>query len=567
MELLKQLLPDTENIQIQNYELDRIQKQVQICLCSTQPFAACPVCQHPSHRVHSRYERTLADLPWAEFQVQIRFEVRKLFCENPVCKRRIFSERLPQIAAPWARRTQRLNTQLSEIGLALGGSAGKKLSQKLHCGVSRNTILRLVMRLPIPQVISPKQVGVDDFAFRKCVSYGTMIVNLETHKPIALLPGRAADPLAAWLSQHPSIEIVSRDRAQSFRSGITTGAPTAIQVADRFHLMHNLAEVLEQVLRTQTQVLRRVGKPESKQVSTETIARVAQVLSDLVPKSDITPNLDTQSQSESVIGSAHWLKRSTQHQDIWRLFEQGWATAAIAQHVGLSARTVQRDLRKPQFADPQQRADYGESLAAPYRVAILQYLQQYGSVYGLFQALKCQGYQGSRRTLSRYVQRLHETEALNPQAKVSRPVHRSKRTTISTVPATPLSAKQATWFVMRPARERTREQKRIITSLKAQSSTLKTAIDLSEQFCKLIRDRHAEQFEPWLERATRSQLLPFEKFAQGLQQDYAAVKAAMSLPVSNGPVEGQVNRLKVLKRQMYGRAGIKLLERRFLLAS
>ena len=399
MELLKQLLPDSEHIEVQNYELDRVQQQVRICLCSTQAFAACPVCQQPSHRVHSRYERTLADLPWAEFQVQIRFEVRKLFCENSVCERRIFSERLPQIAAPWARRTQRLNTQLSEIGLALGGSAGKKLSQKLHCEVSRNTILRLVMRLPIPQVTNPKQVGVDDFAFRKCVSYGTMIVNLETHKPIALLPGRAAEPLAAWLSQHPSIEMVSRDRAQSFRSGITTGAPTATQVADRFHLMHNLAEVLEQVLRTQTQVLKRVGKPESKRVSAETVVRVAQVLSNLIPKSDIAPELDTQSQSESAIGSAYWRKRSKQHQDIWRLFEQGWATAAIAQHIGLSARTVQRDLRKPQFADPQQRADCGESLAAPYRVAILQYLQQHGGVYGLFQALKRQGYQGYGATI------------------------------------------------------------------------------------------------------------------------------------------------------------------------
>jgi hypothetical protein len=154
----------------------------------------------------------------------LQVEVRKFFCDHPTCQRRIFGERLREIAAPWARRTNRLNVQLSEIGLALGGTAGTKLSQKLHCGVSRNTILRLVMRLPPPQVSAPKIVGVDDFAFCKCVSYGTIIVDLETHKPIALLPGRSADPIAQWLSQHPGIETVSRDRSSSFRSGITAGA-------------------------------------------------------------------------------------------------------------------------------------------------------------------------------------------------------------------------------------------------------------------------------------------------------------------------------------------------------
>jgi transposase len=314
--------------------------------------------------------------------------VRKFFCENSACQRRIFSERLPQIAAPWARRTQRLNVQLSEIGLVLGGSAGKKLSQKLHCGVSRNTILRLVMRLPIPQVTNPKIVGVDDFAFRKCVSYGTIVVDLETHKPIALLPGRAAEPVAEWLSQHPDIETVSRDRSPSFRSGITAGSPSATQVADRFHLMQNLAEVLEQVLRTQAQVLRTVGKPESKQVSSETIAVIAQMLTDLAPKSDLVPASDSEPQAEHTIGSDYWQRRSAQHQTIWSLFEQGWSTAAIAQQVGLGIRTVQRDLRKPQFADPQRRSDYGDSLAVPYRAFIIEYLQKHKRTYGLFSALR-----------------------------------------------------------------------------------------------------------------------------------------------------------------------------------
>ncbi|BAY59510.1 transposase IS204/IS1001/IS1096/IS1165 family protein (plasmid) [Leptolyngbya boryana NIES-2135] len=565
MELLE-LLPNSEHIQIRNYELDRVQKQVRIDLCSTQIFAPCPICQHEAVRVHSRYERTLGDLPWADYRVVMQFEVRKFFCDNASCQRRIFSERLHEIAAPWARRTQRLNAQLSEIGLVLGGAAGIRLSQKLHCTVSRNTILRLVMRLPPLQVAAPRIVGIDDFAFRKCVSYGTIIVNLETHKPISLLPRRAAEPVTEWLSQYPGIEIVSRDRSSAYRSGITAGAPSATQVADRFHLMQNLAEVLEQVLRTQTQVLRTVGETESKQVSSETIAVIAQILSDLVPKSDQVSETDSQLQEEQLIGSAHWQKRSTQHQTIWSLFEQGWATAAIAQEVGLGVRTVQRDLRKPQFADPQRRSDYGDSLAVPYRAFITEYLQKHKQTYGLFSVLKRQGYKGSRRTLSRYVHRLREAGSLTSQSHRPRSPA-PKRKTESTVPATPLSANRATWLVMCVPKKRTREQKQLIKRLKTHSPVLKTVIELSEAFCKLIRHRQSEQFETWLKEVEVSDLIPFQKFAQGLQQDYEAVKAAMTLPISNGPVEGQINRLKLLKRQMYGRAGIKLLEQRFLLIS
>jgi len=203
--LLEQLLPNSEHIQLQDYGLDRIQKQVRIYLRSTQGSAPCLICQQEASRVQRQYERHLGDLAWADYQAIIQFEVRKFFCDNAPCPRRIFSERLHEIAAPWARRTQRLNAQLGEIGLALGGKAGTKLRQKLRCGVSRNTILRLVLRLPLSQVTAPKIVGVDGFAFRKCVGYGTVIVDLETHRPIALLPGRAAEPVTQWLSQHQEI--------------------------------------------------------------------------------------------------------------------------------------------------------------------------------------------------------------------------------------------------------------------------------------------------------------------------------------------------------------------------
>jgi len=557
MEPLEHLLFDSEHIQIQNYELDCAQQQVRIYLCSTPVTAACPVCGQAAHRVHSHYERTLGDLPWADYQVRIQIEVQKFFCDHSACPRRILSERLNPIAAPWARRTRRLNTQLSDLGLALGGAAGVKLGQKLHCQVSRNTILRLVMRLPLPQFATPKILGVDDFAFRKRRRYGTILVDLDTRRPIELLEGRSGEPIASWLKQHPGVGIVSRDRSSAYRSGITAGAPNATQVADRFHLLQNLATVLEQILRTQTQSLKAIGQIESVTVTAAMIADAAQLLSGLVPKSEFG------AEGDETMGSEHWQQRSAIHQQVWDLHRQGWSTAAIAQHVGMSIRTVQRDLRKPEFADPQPRSDDGDSLAAPYRNYILeQYQRQGGRPRGLLQALQQRGYQGGDRTLRRYLQWLREQKQLIIHPQTSQSAHLT-----SSPPALPLTANRATWLIMQLTATRAAERQQVIQKLKAQSSTLKTAIELTESFCDLIRKRQPNQFEPWLNEAATCGLLPFQKFAAGLREDGAAVKAAMTLPVSNGVVEGHVNRLKMLKRQMYGRAGDELLKRRVLLAS
>jgi len=184
--------------------------------------------------------------------------VGKFFCLNETCRRRIFTERLPTIVAPWARRTLRYAEQLTAIALSLGGSAAACLSQRLKAEASRNTFLHLIARLSFPETDTPSILGVDDFALRKGHQYGTILVNLETHQPITLLPDRTAETLAEWLKAHPGIEILSRDRSKTYRRGMSAGAPEAIQVAARFHLLHNLEEALEKAFKGHTQVFRRV---------------------------------------------------------------------------------------------------------------------------------------------------------------------------------------------------------------------------------------------------------------------------------------------------------------------
>lgn len=233
VDLLQHLLPHAKDLTIETWNLDTGTHQVILHLSSTQGIAHCPLCHCPSDRIHSRYERTLKDLPLVQFTLTLLVAVGKFFCRNQDCPRKIFTERLPAVVAPWARRTVRYTEHLKAMGLALGGAAAARLSHQLGYGHSRNAVLDLIAALPLPVVPPLRMLGVDDFALRSH-RYGTILVDLEQHQPIALLADRTAQTLAAWLKEHPGTEILSRDRSKPYRRGMSEGAPDAIQVADAF---------------------------------------------------------------------------------------------------------------------------------------------------------------------------------------------------------------------------------------------------------------------------------------------------------------------------------------------
>jgi transposase len=246
-DLYELLLPSSKPLWIER--IDAQEPGLMLTLAVTEPKAICPDCLQPSWRVHGRYWRTLADLPWAATPVQIRLHIRRFWCETPRCARKTFTERLPELAPHYARTTARLHHRQTDIGLALGGTAGVRRLVNQGLPGSRNTLLRRVRRFTLPEAPAPEVVGIDDWAKRKGHTYGTMIIDLESHRPVDVLPDCTAETVAAWMQAHPEVKIVARDRAEAYASGVKQGAPQAMQVADRWYLLTNLREAAEEELR------------------------------------------------------------------------------------------------------------------------------------------------------------------------------------------------------------------------------------------------------------------------------------------------------------------------------
>lgn len=239
-------------LNVPNCQVDSVEKReatLWIAAHSTTSTGHCPACGVGSTSVHSTYERRLRDLPVSELAVTLCLKIKRFRCQNPKCSKVTFAEDISELFLPRAQRSRRLTTTLWHIGQVAGGQNGSRLAQHLHMPVSRCTLLRILRRQPLPERAPPRAIGVDDWAKRKGQAYGTLVVDLEKHRVLDLLPDRDAETLAIWLKTYPSIQVVARDRSLQYAQGVTQGAPQAIQVADRWHLLKNLTEMLERALR------------------------------------------------------------------------------------------------------------------------------------------------------------------------------------------------------------------------------------------------------------------------------------------------------------------------------
>ena len=493
----------------------------------------------------------MADLPGGPWRVVLRLHVRKFFCANGRCTRRILTERLAPLVAPWARRTQRRTQWLVHIAVALAGTAGARLCRGLGLAVRRNTLLRLLRRQPLPDVATSQVLGVDDWAFRKGRSYGTIRIDLERRRARALLPDREAKTVALWLPAHPGVGVITRDRSRAYADGARQGAPDAIQVADRFHLLQNLAEARDPVFHAPGHAIEAVNEARRQAPVTPPDGTLA------VPP----PALPRKVQE---LAHQRQARRLALHQQIWAFHQQGWPAWAIAQQLGIGKNTVFRYLRTETLPARKRRTDRGRSLLTPYTPDLLErWNAGCRDALRLFRELQPRGYPGSYVTVARYAQRLRQAQGQTPRQR--RPRH--PLPLVTAPPHRALTPRRATWLVLRRPEQRTPEEEHLLAQLTAQDAQLAEAIALAQDFAQLVRQRQPAQLDPWLARAAESPLAPLQRFAKGLRDDDDAVRAGVTLPWSNGPVEGPSNRLKTLKRQMFGRASLDLLQRRFLLAA
>ena len=445
------------------------------------------------------------------------------------------------------------------MGVALGGAAGVRLGRKLGLDASRNTLLRLVRRAPLPDLVTPSALGVDDWALRKRHTYGTSpkreafaagLVDLDQHRPVALLPGREADTLATWLRGHPGVAVISRDRAGAFAQGARPGAPAAVQVADRFHLLQNLAETLEVVFTTHAKDLRAAeqARRDAAAIERGTVS---------------VPPAPPQTRAR-VLAAARREPRLAAHEQAWELRGQGYSGQAIARHLGISRSTVFRHLRSEVFPERKGRRDAGHSVLDPWQHVVLEHWNN-GRRHGrrLFRTLQKDGYRGSYPTLARYLQRLRAAQGT---VVVRKPIEQSGPVLVAAARQT-LTPRNAAWLVLRRTEKRSADDRALLADLRRHAPELDEAVTLAEEFTGLIREHAPDRLDPWLKRVRDSTIRQLQSFANRLGNDYAAVQAAVALAWSNGQTEGQVNRLKTLKRQMYSRANFDLLERRFLLAA
>src|SRR3989440_4099843 len=252
--------------------IDQVQiteTQLTVIAISTRPEAACPGCGCSSEHVHSQYQRTVNDVPCGGRNVVLRLGVRKFFCLRLSCPRKVLAERLPDLVQPWARVSNRLLEELKAIGLSASGEVSERLAPRLGMKVQAPTLLRYLRSISPPSDSPVRVLGIDDFAMRRGDSYGTILINLETGKPLDLLPDRTAEAVLPWLASHQEIEVVSRDRASAYADAVKRALPHATQVADRYHLIQNLREHLQQFLDRKRTCLPEIEDLPLKAVSTD----------------------------------------------------------------------------------------------------------------------------------------------------------------------------------------------------------------------------------------------------------------------------------------------------------
>jgi transposase len=530
-DLVNLLLPHLAGLTVEN--VSQTGAEVRIRARPSTPIAVCPGCGRSSARVHGRYRRNLADLTAGGHQVVILLTVRLFVCQQPDCPVRRFAEQITGLTGRYARRSQALRGVLEQIGLALAGRAAARLCRQLSLDVSRSSILRLIRALPDPAAVTVTVLGVDDFALRRGRVYGTVLIDMDTHRPVDLLPDRQAATLAAWLANHPEIEVVCRDRAGAYADAVHAGAPNAIEVADRWHLWRNLGDHVEKTVARHHACL--AADPAEPAADDTGIMHLQQAARD---------------HAIAHAEAGRLAPRVRQRfEQIKQLQAQGLGIKAIARRLGLARGTVRRFTRADVVDELLTKAHTGRpSLLDEFKPYLHQrWSEGCTNATILFAEIRHRGYRGTANTLRNYLRPLRGVD----QTSTARP-------------ALPKVRQITGWLLTHPDRLACADRQQLEQLLARCPHLAATAAHVAT-FAQMMTGRHGERLDDWITTVEADDLPHLRSFTNGLKRDHAAVLNGLTLAHSSGAVEGAVNRIKMLKRQMYGRANFDLLRKRVLL--
>jgi transposase len=504
-----------------------------ILYVSARQAAICPSCGRVSRSRHSSYVRRLQDLPWQGQTVEILLSAGRYRCRHRDCPRKIFTERLPLVAPSYSRHTTRLAEVVRLVGYAVGGLPGQRLLERLAVCVSDDTVIRRIKTRPAnPAVSTVHHLGVDDWAWRKGQDYGTILVDLDRRQGIDLLADRSSELFRAWLESHEGVTLIARDRSGAYAEAASLGAPEAQQVADRFHLLLNLSAAVERAFEERSRQLL-LPPPGFSEDAVQTPTEV--------------PDIGAAAIAQQERKMQRRQRRLLRYQQVVELYRQGHSAMAISRALQIERKTVRRWLRAGQFPErkpPQRRPakvrEFAEHLQRRWEGGC-------HDATTLFHEIRQLGYRGGRSMVAQFVAGWRKSGKTGDPGCPQR-----------------IAPRQAAILAGRPADRLSASQQFVLERLALECPDSVRIRRMCLDFREALFSGESNQLRQWIERVKRSEIGALVRFAWGLTKDLRAVSAAVDTTWSSGQVEGQINRLKMLKRQMYGRAGFTLLRARVL---
>jgi transposase len=509
---------------------------------------ACRGCGVVSARVHDRYRR-LADLACGGRPVQVVLEACRFRCGNPACPVATFAEQVPGLTGWYQRRTAQLRGLLEKVALALAGRAGSRLAAAAGAAVSRFTLIRLVRALPDPQAGPVTVLGVDDVAKRKGHSYATVLMDMDSHRLIDMLPDREAETLAAWLRAHPGIEVICRDRGGAYARAAREAAPAAVQVADRFHLWQDLAEAVE---KTVLACLAAMDPPPG-------------------PDNPDDPGIAASPDAPATAGPdgfrdvhGHDRKLVARHRDryaaVQALRAGGCSTREIARRLGLARNTAAKFASAASIDELLVKATRRPTILDPFKPYLNQrWNDGITSATALHAEIRARGWNGDIQAVFRYLRQFRTADGRDRQARAR------LQLTAPDTPAPPKPRQVTRWIMTHPDHLASDDAANLARLLDASPALAAAAAHVRSFAAMMTRRQGLLALEDWLTAVEAGNQPALHSFARGIRRDQQAVTAGLALPYSSGALEGKNCKIKYLKRLMYGRANFDLLRKMALL--